>query len=55
MLMGMIQLRVKKMMFAGKRGASSTQAGGLTLNKRMVNMFVIIVMTAQYMNTGAHS
>lgn len=45
----------KKMMFEGKRGASSTQVGGLTLNKGMVNTSVVIVMTAEYRNTGAYS
>lgn len=44
----------KEMMFAGKRGVSSP-IGGLTMSKVMVNMSMVTVMTALYMDTGAQS
>lgn len=44
----------KEMMFAGKRGASST-IEGLTIKKVMVNMSIVTVITALYMDTGAQS
>ena len=40
-------IEAEKVMFAGKRAASSTQVGGLTLTRGMVNMSVIIVRATQ--------
>lgn len=54
MLIGMIQLRLKKMMFAGKRGASTIQVGSLILSKGTVNTSVTTAVTAHCMNTGEH-